>query len=291
INKDHVVTHWNKALEKLTGHTAREIVGTNQQWKPFRSKERPIMADVILDQLEAGEINKYYIEWRPSNLIEEAYEAEEFFPNLGKNGTWCFFTAAPIKDPDGNIIGAIETLWDTTEARRAVEERERHTRELAQIIQGSTIPTFVINKDHVTTHWNKALEKLTGYSAAEIVGTDKQWKAFRAKDHSLRATARPLMADAILDQFEAGEINRYYKKWRVSSLIEGAFEAEEFFAHFGENGKWCFFTAAPIKGPEGDIIGAIETLWDITEAKKAEQERERHTRELSTLCSIYSALN
>jgi PAS domain-containing protein len=30
---------------------------------------------------------------------------------------------------------------------------------LSQIIEGSTIPTFVLNKDHVVTHWNKAMEK------------------------------------------------------------------------------------------------------------------------------------
>jgi PAS domain S-box-containing protein len=58
-----------------------------------------------------------------------------------------------------------------------------------------------------------------------------------------------------------------------------------------ENGKWCWFTAAPIKGSDGTIIGAIETLWDKTEDKKAEEEREQHNRELSALCTIYSALN
>jgi PAS domain-containing protein len=36
---------------------------------------------------------------------------------------------------------------------------------LSQIIQGSTIPTFVINRDHVVTHWNHAAEVLTGYRA------------------------------------------------------------------------------------------------------------------------------
>ncbi|GAG70589.1 unnamed protein product, partial [marine sediment metagenome] len=51
------------------------------------------------------------------------------------------------------------------------------------------------------------------------------------------------------------------------------------------------FWAAPIKAPDGTIVGAIETLWDKTEDKKAEEEREQHTRELTTLCSIYTALN
>ena len=146
---------------------------------------------------------------------------------------------------------------------------------MSQIVQGSTIPTFVINKDHIVTHWNKACEKLTGYSAAELVGTNKQWVPFRPKK-------RPIMADLILDQVKEEDVWRYYgTKWQKSVLIEGAYEAEEFFPHLGQEGKWLFFTAAPIKGPDGTLVGAIETLWDKTEDKKAEEERRRHNRELA----------
>ncbi len=156
---------------------------------------------------------------------------------------------------------------------------------VSQIIEGSTIPTFVINRDHVITHWNKALERLTDVPAEQMVGTSHQAMPFWGKE-------RPTMADVILDQIREDGIQQLYgEKWRPSALIEGAYEAEAFFPRMGERGKWCWFTAAPIKSPDGTIVGAIETLWDKTEDKKAEQERELHTRELSTLCSIYSALN
>jgi PAS domain-containing protein len=141
---------------------------------------------------------------------------------------------------------------------KIVEERTRHLqtvereliereRTLSQIIQGNTIPTFVINKDHIVTHWNRACEKLTGYKAEEIVGTNKQWLPFRSEE-------RPIMADVIVDEMEEDEIKRYYgDMWRKSALIEGAYEAEEFFPHMeffphiGEKGRWLFFTATPIK--------------------------------------------
>ncbi|MBW2606621.1 MAG: PAS domain S-box protein [Deltaproteobacteria bacterium] len=166
--------------------------------------------------------------------------------------------------------------------RRELVESQRA---MAQIIQGSTVPTFVINKDHIVTHWNKACEKLTGLSADEIVGTNKQWKPFRSGE-------RPTMADVILDEMKVEDIKRYYgAKWGKSDLLEGAYEAEEFFPNLGENGKWLFFTAAPIKGPDGKLVGAIETLWDKTEEKRAVHSRERHNRELSALCSIYTALS
>ncbi len=176
----------------------------------------------------------------------------------------------------------------TERSNRYVEiEREliESERALSQIIEGSTIPTFVLNKDHIVTYWNTAMAKITGASAETMVGTRWPSKQFWG-------TARSTLADVILDQIGEDEIRKLYgEKWRKSALIEEAYEAEVFFPRLGENGKWCWFTAAPIKGSDGTIIGAIETLWDKTEDRKAEEERERHTRELSTLCTIYSALN
>jgi PAS domain S-box-containing protein len=125
INKDHILTHWNRACEELTGHNAYELVGTDRQWVPFRSAKRPTLADVVVSQMSEAEVEKFYGgAWRKSKLIQEAYEAEEFFPHLGKEGKWIFFTAAPIKSADGRIIGAIETLRDQTEDKKAQEEIE-----------------------------------------------------------------------------------------------------------------------------------------------------------------------
>lgn len=168
------------------------------------------------------------------------------------------------------------------EIERGLIESEKA---LSQIIEGSTIPTFVLNKNHVVTHWNKALEKFTGVRADTIVGTTRPSTPFWGEE-------RPTMADVILDQVGEDEIKKLYgETWRKSALIEEAYEAEVFFPRLGKNGKWCLFTAAPIKAPDGTIVGSIETLWDKTEDKKAEEEREKRTQELSTLCSIYSALN
>ena len=159
---------------------------------------------------------------------------------------------------------------------KIVEERTRHLqtverelvereRALSQIIQGNTIPTFVINKDHIVTHWNWACEKLTGYKAEEIVGTNKQWLPFRPKK-------RPIMADVIVDEMQEKEIEKLYgHSWSKSALIDGAYEAEEYFPHIGEGGKWLFFTAAPIRDANGETVGSIETLWDTTERREARE--------------------
>ena len=197
-----------------------------------------------------------------------------------------------IKRDLGEHIGEpekIEKEFDlfSQQLAKIVEERTRHLqsverelvereRALSQTIQGNTIPTFVINKDHIVTHWNRACENLTGYKAEEIVGTNKQWLAFYPEQ-------RPVMADVIVDGMREEEIKRYYgDKWRKSAFIEGAYEAEDFFPHIGEEGKWLFFTAAPIRGADGETLGSIETLWDTTERKEAQEALQRAHDELET---------
>lgn len=300
IDKQHKVTYWNKACERLTGFAGRDMIGTDNQWKPFRRTRKPTMADLILDGISEEELWRLYgTRWEKSVLVDGGYVVEEFFPHLGENGTWIFFTAAPIRTPDGEISGAIETLWDRSVQKQAEAERERKNKELSQkveeliekeqtmtqIINGSTIPTFVLDKDHVVTHWNRAMEQLTGYRAEKMMGTRSAWMPFYDQE-------RPTMADVILDQIDDSRIMELYgTKWRQSALIGGAYEAEVFFPALGREGKWLWFTAAPIKTPEGEPVGAIETIWDKTEDRKAEKEREQHTTELATFCSIYATLS
>jgi len=83
------------------------------------------------------------------------------------------------------------------------------------------------------------------------------------------------MADLIVEGASEEEIEKNYKdKYRKSSLIDGAYEAVDFFP---EIKKWLCFTANSIIDINGKIVGAMETLEDITERKQAEKEliRER----------------
>lgn len=145
------------------------------------------------------------------------------------------------------------------------ENSLHYEKKLADIIAGIPIPTFVINKDHIVTHFNKACEVLTGLSAAEMIGNRKQWMPFYSNE-------RPTLGDLIVDGASEEVIDRYYQgRYRKSSLIQGAYVGEDFFPGVGENGRWLRFRAAPLRNARGEVIGAIETLEDITGRRKAEQ--------------------
>ena len=136
---------------------------------------------------------------------------------------------------------------------------------LSQIIQGLSIAAFVIDDRHCITHCNKAFENLTGLSAEALIGTQNQWQAFYPAH-------RPTLADYIVQEASEQEIARHYAdKYKKSSLIEGAYEVEDFFPNLAAGGKWLFFTAAPLFDDQGRVNGAIETLQDISDRKKSER--------------------
>jgi two-component system sensor histidine kinase DegS len=146
---------------------------------------------------------------------------------------------------------------------------------LAKIIDGSSIPSFVINKQHRVIYWNIAIEALTGLRRDKIISTDEQWRAFYGEK-------RPTMADLIVDGAQEKEIETYYEgKCRKSQLIEGAYEAEDIFQELGRSGRWLHFTASPIRDKNGEIIGAIETLEDATERKRAEENLRYHLQQIT----------
>jgi PAS domain S-box-containing protein len=277
IDNNHTITHCNRAFENLKGVRADKIIGTHSDWLES-SSEGTLMADFIIDNAPEVEMNWYYGgKCRKSAVIQGAYDAEAFFPNWGEKGKWLFVSAAPLKDAEGNIVGAIETIQDVSGRRRTEESLKESEKRLTQVVRGSSIPTFVIDKNHIITYCNRAFENLIGISTDKIVGTRNQWMAFYP-------SRRPVMADFMVDQLPAEKIYRYYGgNCRKSTVIEDAFEAEVFFPDVGKSGEWMFLTAAPLRDDDGHISGAIETLQNVTERRRAVEALRKSERRFRTL--------
>ena len=136
---------------------------------------------------------------------------------------------------------------------------------MSEIIDSSPVPMFVIDADHRVTHWNKACEAIVGASAQSMIGSREHWLPFYAGP-------RPVMADLVLES-DTQHIAQYYAgKFQPSTLIEGGWEATDYFPNFAGGPRWLFFTAARLHGTNGQVIGALETLQDISEQKRYEEE-------------------
>jgi PAS domain S-box-containing protein len=149
---------------------------------------------------------------------------------------------------------------------KGIRHGEDEAKKLTRILNGNAIPTFVIDSTHRITHWNRACELLTGLPATEMIGTDRHREAFYFE-------RRPVMVDFVVSQSGIAALRPFYgNKVKHSQFIEGGYEAEDFFPKFGPNGKWLFFTAAPLRDADGTISGAVETLQDVTDRHMAEQQ-------------------
>jgi PAS domain S-box-containing protein len=138
------------------------------------------------------------------------------------------------------------------------------TPDISEYFEGSPVPTFAIDRNHVVTHWNRACELISGLTATEMVGTRNHWRFLYTHE-------RPLLVDLIVSGTIEENLNVLYRdKPRLSSTIPGTYRIEDFFPHLGENGRWLSFSASALRNSDGEIVGAIEVLQDITQQKSAE---------------------
>lgn len=250
----------NRALERISGYSHDELMQMS-------------FIDLVHPDLRAGLLTRGEARLRGEQDLPDTYETRI----LTKSGKlrWLEISASRIDYEDAPAT--LGTAIDITERKRA-EAAQRHIQQvLQQIIDGDPVPTFVIDANHVVTHWNSACAIVTGVPAIKMVGSRRAWTAFYDEE-------RPVLADLIVDGAIDGRIDAYYHgRFRPAKVIPGAYEAEDFFPGFGNHGRWLFFTAAPLRDVRGKVIGAIETLVDVTERKHAESSLQRAYDELETV--------
>ncbi|MGA2104034.1 MAG: PAS domain S-box protein [Methanoregula sp.] len=136
--------------------------------------------------------------------------------------------------------------------------------QLDTLLNGSPTPQFVIDANHRVIFWNRALEIASGIKASEVYGTTDPWRASYA-------AKCPTLADLLVDGMIEQLPEMYKGKISRSQIIDGSYETLDFFPHIGKNGTWLHFTAIPVRDDKGVLLGAVETLIDVTERKRAEE--------------------
>jgi PAS domain S-box-containing protein len=226
--------------------------------------------------------------------LEKLFSGEERGPNeytvMRKNGSRfpAMIRASAIFDRQNHSISGLRgVIIDLTEHKQQEEALRQSEQQLHAIIDGSSIPQFVINRSHEVIYWNKALEKYSGIPAAEIQGTRDAWKAFYPEK-------RPVLAELLADN-DLDAIPVWYKDTcKPDRYIEGAYEGTAFFPVMCGTGTWLHFSAIAIRDSRGEITGALEVLEDVSDTKRAEdalqtayseleQKVKERTVELSTL--------
>ncbi|HPV39764.1 MAG TPA: PAS domain S-box protein [Spirochaetota bacterium] len=263
IDEEHRITHWNRACEILTGFSSDDMIGTRRQWEPFYRVERPTLADIIISAVLAPQaVRQYEGEYRKSPVLEEAAEGERFFAALGSRGKWLSFTAALLRDAEGNISGAIETLQDVTERKRAEDEKIRAYTELEQIFNSTPVGMRVIDRNYSILHLNRRFMEMFDLDSRHFARSGQaDW------DREIIQADRVLMKRIL-----AGE---RYVEYELRTAVNE--DEAVFIVH-----------ASPYFSKDGNVIGVIENFTNITEMRSlqngimriAEIERQRIGQDL-----------
>ncbi|MFA4876872.1 MAG: PAS domain S-box protein [Methanoregula sp.] len=246
-DKNGIYTGCNTAFEEYIGLSKDHLIG-----KSVYDISPKDLADI------------YYVNDRKllDNSGTQSYESRVKYADGSIHDV--IFNKATFTDLEGNVEGLVGVILDITERRKAEESLRESENKLNAVVRGSPIPQFVIDSSHRVIHWNDALEKYSGIRAEEVVGTNRHWRAFYSYE-------RPCIADLVIDGTYKKLPELYEGKYAKSTLVEGAIEGTDFFPHMGPSGSWLYFTAASIRDINGRIIGAVETLEDITQRKSAEE--------------------
>ena len=173
----------------------------------------------------------------------------------------------PIFDENGKVVQMIESSLDITR-RKQLEEQFLEQKSITEkMIRFSAVPIFVLDQNHVVINWNKACEIMTGVKANKVVGTSDHWRPFYPHKRSC-------LADLVLDQAN-GTLSLSSETLDASTFLHDGVRSEGWFDNVGGEKRYLIFDAVPIYNKNKDLVAVIETLQDISERKKLEEELER----------------
>lgn len=240
ISKDlnGTITSWNKTAEKLLGYTAEEAIGKHITM---------IIPDHLLDE-EDMIISRVKSGRRIEHFETMRQRKDGTLINLS-------ITVSPIKDATGRIVGASKIARDISGQKKA-EERQAL---LAAIVDSSDDIIVSKNLNGIITSWNKAAERVFGYSEEEMLGQSIMKIIPADRTHEENLIISKIKKGESIDHFETIRQGKKGKKIPVS------------------------ITVSPIRERNGLIIGASKIARDITDRIEIERKLKRQTERLQQL--------
>ncbi|NLX90018.1 MAG: PAS domain S-box protein [Firmicutes bacterium] len=288
INLEGKVIAWNHTLEVMTDVKAKDMLGKgNYEYAlPFFKKRRPLLIDLVLKPELKDLIKEDFLFFQRFN--NNSMVAEIFLPDLKGKQTYLRARTAPLFDPRGRIIGAIESLRDITESKKLEKKLENARIELEEKVKKRTFELYEVNKalrSEIAERKNaeaalaeeKELLTVTLHSIADgVITTDTLgnissinrmgekiigWKQDEVKDkpfasvfqiltdeRMLKICDNPL--ERVLNQNEMTDPIRLLTKNNIRKIISA--------------------NAAPIRDKKHNTVGYVIIFRDITEQKKVE---------------------
>jgi PAS domain S-box-containing protein len=249
IYQDDRWVYVNEAAEGITGYSRSELYRQNF-WELVHPEHQGLVRERGFKR-QAG--------LNPPSTYD--------FKIIHKSGSvrWVTLSAGSFVY-QGRFAG-LNTVVDITERKRAEEALRENRQQMAQIIEFLPDATFGIDTDGRIIIWNRAMEEMTGIAAGEMMG--KSAYEYAVPFYGRR---RPILVDRILDPAIPIESEYPFINRQGRSLSTEVFCP----ALYNGKGAYVFAKAAPLNDAEGAVIGAIESVRDISERMRAESELRRN---------------
>jgi PAS domain S-box-containing protein len=247
------IVSWNKGAEMLYGYTEDEAVGHSRS--------------LLVPPGQSGDTTSVLDRIRQNEKVDR-FETI----HLRKDGTAIdvSVTISPILDEQGVVLGASTISRNISERKGSERALQASHQKLMEIIDFLPDATFVIDHEKTVIAWNSAIEHLTGVKKEEMLGKGNQ-------DYSIPfyGRKRACLLDLLFTREE--ELEQHYP---VVGREGDSLHCEVFSQHlFGGRGAYLWVKASPLYDAEGSVAGAVETIRDITERKRMEEDlRERELR-------------
>jgi PAS domain S-box-containing protein len=244
-DRQHRLVLVNDALCALVGRKREEILGKTD-YDFFPKEEVDVFREKDELVFETGEEN----------------ENEESLTDAQGVTRTIVTKKTLINDKDGNK-SIVVIMRDITERKQAELSLKAAHEKLQDILEFLPDATLVIDREKKVISWNRAMEDMTGVEKKEIVGQVGFPYAI-----PFYGERRPILIDLVMEECPTIERKYDFVK-RIGSTVYG--EAYVPGAFQGQ-GAYLWSTAAPLYAGDGNIIGFIQSIRDISDRKKAEQE-------------------
>ena len=244
----------NHVCQELFHITDEEVVG---KYNIFKDKivERQGFMPCVSAVFERGEKANFIIKY---NTVELRHLNPKQKVSLILE-----VTISPVKNEDGKVKNAIVQHMDITERKQAEDELRKSHKRLNDTIDFLPDATFVIDRDGKVITWNRAMELMTEISKEDMIGRGDYEYAT-----PFYGQCRPILIDLTLLPDDVFEKNHYENIVRQGDTLH----AESYVPQaYGGKGAFVWVTASRLRDASGNIIGAIESIRDITERKQTEE--------------------
>ena len=159
---------------------------------------------------------------------------------------WTEHLMTLVRDEQGKPESGLIIVRDITERKKAEEQLRQSEEFSSSLMKSSAVPILVVNADTSMKYVNPAFEKLTGFTAEEIIGKKAPYPWWR-------------------EDMQSGIVNELKR-----DIHTGARRLEKLFWKKNGDGFWVEITSSPVKR-DGEFQYSLENWLDITERKKAEE--------------------